>query len=59
MYEEINAILDVYGLDAVKNDLSVDFEDEKIYAWAVENISKEELLKKYSKDEILYIYYHG
>ncbi len=57
--KKIDAILNVYGLNALKNDLSVNFKNEEICAWAIENISKEELLKQYSKKEILYIYYHA
>ena len=57
--KKIDAILDVYGLDAVKDNLSVNFKEEEICAWAIENVSKEELLKQYSKNEILYIYYHA
>jgi hypothetical protein len=57
--KKIDAILNVYGLNALKNDLSVNFRNEEICAWAIENISKEELLKQYSKNEILFIYYHA
>lgn len=44
-YEKIDAVLNVYGLNAIKNDLSLNFKNEEICAWAIENISKEELLK--------------
>jgi hypothetical protein len=57
--KKIDAVLNVYGLNAIKNDLSVNFKNEEICAWVIENVSKEELLKQYTPKEILYIYYHA
>ena len=54
---KIKAILAVYGMDAINKDLSSNTKDEEFFGWAIENISKEELVSKFTKREIIQIYY--
>lgn len=56
---KIKAILAVYGMDAIHKDLSSNTKDEEFFGWVIENISKDELLKKFTKDEIKIIYYEA
>ena len=54
---KIKAILAVYGMDAIHKDLSSNTKDEEFFGWVIENISKEELVSKFTKREIIQIYY--
>ena len=56
---KIKAILAVYGFEAVEKDLSLKLDDEDFFAWGIMDISKDELLKKFTKDEIEIIYYEA
>jgi hypothetical protein len=56
---KIKAILAVYGMDAINKDLSSNTKDEEFFSWAIENISKEELVNKFTKREIVQIYYEA
>ncbi|MCT7586612.1 hypothetical protein [Aliarcobacter butzleri] len=49
-------ILAVY---TTKFELSIIFQNEKFTAWYIQGISKEELIEKFTKEEIEYIYYHA
>ena len=54
--QKIDVILAVY---TTKFKLSIIFQDEKFTAWYIQGISKEVLIKKFTKEEIEYIYYHS
>lgn len=54
--QKIDVILAVY---TTKLELSIIFQDEKFTAWYIQGVSKEELIKKFTKEEIEYIYYHA
>lgn len=54
--EKIDVILAVY---TTKFELSIIFQNEKFTAWYIQGISKEELIEKFTKEEIEYIYYHA
>lgn len=53
MGKKIQAIVRVYG----KLNSSTSFKDEIINGWAIENVSKAELLKKFTEEQIETIYY--
>lgn len=53
--QKIDVILAVY---TTKLELSIIFQDEKFTAWYIQGISKEELIEKFTNEEIEYIYYH-
>ena len=50
--EKIDVILAVY---TTKFELSIIFQNEKFTAWYIQGISKEELIEKFTKEEIEYI----
>ena len=54
--EKIDVILAVY---TTKFELSIIFQNEKFTAWYIQEISKEELIEKFTNEEIEYIYYHA
>ena len=56
--KKIEAILGVYGINAVNKDLSFKVKGEKFFAWAIVGLSKTDL-KKLSNEEIEYLYYHA
>lgn len=56
----LSLILQCYGEKAVEDDLSFTLcSGEVINAWVIENLSKEELTKKYTNEEIIFIYYNA
>ncbi len=52
----IEAILGVYGTNLKK---SIKVGEDEFPAWYIQGISKEELIKNFTKEEIEYIYYHA
>ena len=54
---KLQVILSVYGATALKKDMEISFKNENFNAWAIEGISKKQLQKKYTAEEILEIYY--
>mgnify|MGYP003433056179 CR=1 FL=1 len=54
---KLQAILSVYGEKEKKKDMEISFKNENFNAWAIEGISKKQLQKKYTEEEILEIYY--
>lgn len=52
---KIEAILGVYSTDLRK---SIEVNDEEITGWYIEDMTKQELQKKFTNEEIEYIYYN-
>jgi hypothetical protein len=52
---KIEAILDVYTSDMERSN---ELDGEEITAWYIDEISKEELQKIFTEEEIEYIYYN-
>ncbi len=52
---KIEAILGVYGTDLRK---SIKVDDEEITGWYIEDMTKQELQKKFTNEEIECIYYN-
>lgn len=52
---KIQAILRVYG----KLNSSTSFAEEVINGWMIENVSRKELMQKFTEEEIEVIYYNA
>jgi hypothetical protein len=54
---KIKAILAVYGMDAINKNLSSNTKDEEFFGWVIVDMTQEELVSKFTKREIIQIYY--